>query len=191
MGIDICKGERAKDKQGQCSLKCGKLLQQQWEANTDLRLRTFFASPVLSLESHMSTCQGLSPRILYEQGFQTFWTMTLRKKHILCCDTEHTHIYQTAKDKLITCSQHPYKGQDFHYCHLQKGKNEARRAQWLGLSHTAVCGRVGVQLQMVWLQSLGSEPQTKAKISQWILIFLCEIQAGIFLSTLILMLNPS
>ena len=42
---------------------------------------------------------------------------------------------------------------------MQKETAQAQRTQRLGLSH-GTSGRVGMQGEEVWLQSLGSDPQT-------------------------------
>ena len=145
----------------------------------------FFVSSFPSLGSHMSSCQGLSPRILQGRGFQTLWTLIRRKKHILCCDTEHTLIYQTATAKQRSCQvQGPIPpelpahsspcGQTSVIAICKRKK--PRHGEHSGLTSVAQCTwQKKVQLGLVWLQGLGSEPQTKAKIPQLILISLCEI----------------
>ena len=62
---------------------------------------------------------------------------------------------------------------------LQKETAQAQRTQRLGLSH-GTSGRVGIQGEEVWLQSLGSDPQTQQSLP-YLSSSLCSSLADMFL----------
>lgn len=68
------------------------------------------------------------------------------------------------------------EGQDFHTTVYKRGKRRHSEHGGLASAPQPPTAEKEVQPDVVRLQSLGSEPQTKAKVSQPILIFLGEVR---------------
>ena len=79
-----------------------------------------------------------------------------------CSSLPLRHSAEAALSPLSTLPSSP-RGTGLLLPCLQKETAQAQRTQRLGLSH-GTSGRVGIQGEEVWLQSLGSDPQTQQSL---------------------------